>query len=40
VIPDVDGDNENTITKKEKDWLDEWNNHYKWDEEKKEFNSN
>jgi hypothetical protein len=40
VIPDVDGDNENKITQKEKDWLDEWNNYYKWDEEKKEFNSN
>jgi hypothetical protein len=39
VIPDVDGDNENKITKKEVDWFGEWHNYYKWDEEKKEFNS-
>jgi hypothetical protein len=29
VIPDVDGDNENTINQKEKDWLDECHNNYK-----------
>jgi hypothetical protein len=40
VILDVDCDNENTINQKEKDWLDECNNNYKWDEDKKEFNSN
>jgi hypothetical protein len=40
VILDVDGDNENTIIQKEKDWLDEWHNNYIWDEDKKEFNSN
>jgi hypothetical protein len=28
VISDVDGDNENTITQKEVDWLDEWNKYY------------
>jgi hypothetical protein len=39
VISDVDGDNENTITQKEKDWLEEWNKYYIWDEEKKEHNS-
>jgi hypothetical protein len=40
VIPDVDGDNKNTIIQKEKYWLDEWHNYYKLDKEKKEFNSN
>jgi hypothetical protein len=39
VIPDVDGNNENTITQKEKNWQDEWNKYYIWDEEKKEYNS-
>jgi hypothetical protein len=38
-ISDVDGDNENSITQKEKDWHDEWNNYYTWDEDKKEYNS-
>jgi hypothetical protein len=39
VISDVDGDNENSITQKEKNWIDEWNNFYKWDDDKKEYNS-
>jgi hypothetical protein len=39
VISDVDGDNENSITQKEKCWFDEWNNYYTWDEDKKEYNS-
>jgi hypothetical protein len=39
MIPDVYGDNENTIIQKEKDWLDEWNNYYIWDEGKKKYNS-
>jgi hypothetical protein len=38
-ISDVDGDNENSITQKEKDLHDEWNNYYTWDENKKEYNS-
>jgi hypothetical protein len=39
VFPDVDCDNENTITQKEKDWYDGWNKYYIWDEDKKEYNS-
>jgi hypothetical protein len=39
MFPDVDGDNENTITQKEIDWSDGWNKHYTWDEDKKEYNS-
>jgi hypothetical protein len=39
VIPDVDSNDENKITQKEKNWLDEWNKYYVWDEEKKEYNS-
>jgi hypothetical protein len=39
VISDVDGDNENSITQKEKDSLDEWNKYYVQDENKKEYNS-
>jgi hypothetical protein len=39
VFPDVDGDNENTIVKKEIDWYEGWNKYYKWDEDKKGYNS-
>jgi hypothetical protein len=35
VFPDVDGDNEDTIIQKEKDWYDGWNKCYIWDEDKK-----
>jgi hypothetical protein len=38
-IPYINGDNENTITQKEKDWYDGWNKYYIWDEDKKECNS-
>jgi hypothetical protein len=40
VFPDVDGDNETTITQKEIDWYDGWNKYHIWDEDKKEYNSN
>jgi hypothetical protein len=39
VFTDVDGDNENTIVQKEIDWYGKWNKYYKWDEDKKEYNS-
>jgi hypothetical protein len=36
VFPDIDGNNENTITQKEIDWYDGWSKYYTWDEDKKE----
>jgi hypothetical protein len=38
VFPDVDSDNENTINQKEIDCFEGLNKHYRWDEDKKEFN--
>jgi hypothetical protein len=38
VFSDVDDNNENTITQKEKYWYEGWNKHYIWDEDKKEYN--
>jgi hypothetical protein len=36
---DVEGENENTIVQKEINWRNEWDKIYKWDDNKKEFNS-
>jgi hypothetical protein len=40
MFADVDGNNENAIVQKEKDYYDGWNKYYRWNEDKKEQEHN